>query len=64
MAKGVGARQCIHLSDGEDEAISELSDHSEPVKVMIVLCHMGTRVKIEHSAEGKVLDSLEFGQVC
>ena len=37
--------------------------HSEPVKVMIVLCHMGTRVKIEHSAEGKVLDSLEFGEV-
>ena len=37
--------------------------NSEPVKVLIVLGYMGTRVKVEYCTRGKVLNPLELSQV-
>ena len=37
--------------------------NSEPVKVLVVLSYMCTRMEVQDSAKGKVLDSLKFCHV-
>ena len=46
-------------SDGEDFEVNSLFN-SEPVKLLEVLGHMRSRMKVENSTESKVLYSLKF----
>ena len=49
-------------SDSKEFEMDSLMN-SEPVQLFEVMRNMGSRVKVEDSSEGKVLDLLKFGEV-